>query len=155
MLMLAGCVQPSMAPNINSATARVLDAAGIQAIVAPNAGCCGAVKFHLNDHDGGKAQMRANIDAWWPQVEREEVEAIVMNASGCGVTVREYGHMLKDDPVYAAKAERISALTRDLSELLPDLVPTLKGRVNAPRGVSPTIRLARCSMARSCAAVSK
>lgn len=135
MLMLAGCVQPSMSPNINSATARVLDAAGIQVIVAPNAGCCGAVKFHLNDHDGGKAQMRANIDAWWPQVYSGEVEAIVMNASGCGVTVREYGHMLKDDPAYAAKAARISALTRDLSELLPELSASLKARVRASSGV--------------------
>jgi glycolate oxidase iron-sulfur subunit len=135
MLMLAGCVQPSMAPNINSATARVLDAAGIEAVVAKNAGCCGAVKFHLNDQDGGRAQMRANIDAWWPQVEGGAVEAIVMNASGCGVTVREYGHILKDDPAYAAKAARISALTRDLSELLPALVPSLKARVRAPAGV--------------------
>ena len=135
VLLLAGCVQPSMSPNINSATARVLDAAGIQTLVAPNAGCCGAVKFHLNDHDGGKAQMRANIDAWWPQVDGGAVEAIVMNASGCGVTVREYGHMLKDDPAYAAKATRISALTRDLSELLPELAPALRARVRAPAGV--------------------
>ena len=126
MLMLAGCVQPSMGPNINTATARVLDACGIQAVVAPQAGCCGAVKFHLNDHDGGKAQMRANIDAWWPLVESAAVEAIVMNASGCGVMVKDYGHVLQDDPRYAAKAARISALTRDLSELLPGLVPTLQ-----------------------------
>lgn len=132
VLLLAGCVQPSMAPNINSATARVLDAAGIQGVVAPQAGCCGAVKFHLNDQEGGKAQMRANIDAWWPLVESGEVEALVMNASGCGVTVREYGHTLKDDAAYAAKAARISELTRDLSELLPELVPALKGRVKAP-----------------------
>ncbi len=129
VLMLAGCVQPSMSPNINTATARVLDAAGIQAVVAPAAGCCGAVKFHLNDQDGGKAQMRANIDAWWPYVDK--VEAIVMNASGCGVTVKEYGHILKDDPAYAAKAARISELTRDLSELLPMVVPALKGQVKA------------------------
>lgn len=135
VLLLAGCVQPSMAPNINSATARVLDAAGIQGVVAPQAGCCGAVKFHLNDQEGGKAQMRANIDAWWPRVESGEVEALVMNASGCGVTVREYGHTLKDDAAYAAKAARISELTRDLSELLPELVPALKGRVKAPGGV--------------------
>ncbi|WP_219215669.1 glycolate oxidase subunit GlcF [Variovorax boronicumulans] len=135
VLMLAGCVQPSMMPNINSATARVLDAAGIQALVAPEAGCCGAVKFHLNDQDGGKAQMRANIDAWWPQVDSGAVEAIVMNASGCGVTVREYGHLLRDDPAYADKAARISALTRDLSELLPELVPVLVSRVKAPQGV--------------------
>ncbi|HYF43056.1 MAG TPA: glycolate oxidase subunit GlcF [Ramlibacter sp.] len=135
VLMLAGCVQPAMAPNINSATARVLDAAGIQAVVPPAAGCCGAVKFHLNDQDGGRAQMRANIDAWWPFVERGVVECLVMNASGCGVTVREYGHHLQHDPVYAAKAARISELTRDLSELLPDLVPQLQGRVRAPQGV--------------------
>ncbi len=128
VLMLGGCVQPAMAPNINSATARVLDAAGIQTVVAPEAGCCGAVKFHLNDQAGGLAQMRANIDAWWPHVERG-VEAIVMNASGCGVTVKEYGHLLRDDPAYAERAARISALTRDLSELLPDLVPALQPKL--------------------------
>ena len=135
VLMLAGCVQPSMAPNINSATARVLDAAGIQTVVAPEAGCCGAVKFHLNDQAGGLAQMRRNIDAWWPSVERGEVEALVMNASGCGVTVREYGHHLQHDEAYAAKARRISELTRDLSELLPDLVPALRSRVRPSQGV--------------------
>ncbi|HEY9096942.1 MAG TPA: glycolate oxidase subunit GlcF [Hydrogenophaga sp.] len=128
VLMLAGCVQPAMMPNINTATARVLDAAGIQTVVAPEAGCCGAVKFHLNDQTGGKAQMRANIDAWWPHVERG-VEAIVMNASGCGVTVKEYGHLLANDPVYADKAARISALTKDLSELLPSLLPQLQARL--------------------------
>jgi glycolate oxidase iron-sulfur subunit len=128
VLMLEGCVQPAMMPNINAATARVLDAAGIQAVIAPKAGCCGAVKFHLNDQDGGKVQMRANIDAWWPLVE--QVEAIVMNASGCGVTVKEYGHILQDDPQYAEKAARISALTQDLSELLPDLVNALKDKVS-------------------------
>ena len=126
VLMLTGCVQPSMSPNINSATARVLDACGIQTLVAAQAGCCGALKFHLNDQTGGAAQMRANIDAWWPWVERGEVEAIVMNASGCGVMVKDYGHVLRDDPVYAQKAQRISELTQDLSELLPQLLPTLK-----------------------------
>ena len=131
VLALAGCVQPAMSPNIHAAMARVLDAAGIQTVVAPKAGCCGAVKFHLNDHDGGKAEMRANIDAWWPHIEGGEVEAIVMNASGCGVTVKEYGHTLQHDPAYAAKAQRISELTRDLSELLPELVPALKSRVSA------------------------
>ena len=130
VLMLAGCVQPAMSPNINSATARVLDAAGIQTVVAAKAGCCGAVRFHLNDHPGGTADMRANIDAWWPHVEAG-AEAIVMNASGCGVMVKDYGHVLKDDPAYAAKAARISALTRDLSELLPALVPALKPKVAA------------------------
>jgi glycolate oxidase iron-sulfur subunit len=134
VLMLAGCVQPAMAPNINAATARALDAAGVQAVIAPKAGCCGAVKFHLNDQEGGKASMRANIDAWWPYIDPQTpaggaVEAIVMNASGCGVTVKDYGHILQDDPQYAAKAARVSELTRDLSELLPDLLPKLKGKV--------------------------
>ncbi|MDB5947283.1 MAG: gclF [Ramlibacter sp.] len=135
VLMLAGCVQPSMMPNVNTATARVLDAAGIQTLVAGNAGCCGAVKFHLNDQQGGLDHMRANIDAWWPFVERAEVEAIVMNASGCGVTVREYGHHLQHDAAYADKAGRISALTRDLSELLPDIVHALRGKVRASAGM--------------------
>ena len=138
VLMLAGCVQPAMMPNINSATARVLDTAGIQTLVAPEAGCCGAVKFHLNDQAGGTAQMRANIDAWWPLVE-QGVEAIVMNASGCGVTVKEYGHILADDPVYAEKAARISALTRDLSELLPMLVPLLAPKLTAKPDASRVV----------------
>ncbi len=125
VLMLAGCAQPAMGPNINTATARVLDAVGIQTIVATKAGCCGAVKFHLNDQVGGKAEMRANIDAWWPHLQ-SGAEAIVMNASGCGVTVKEYGHILKDDPVYAEKARQISALTKDLSELLPMLAQSLQ-----------------------------
>ena len=133
MLMLQGCVQPAMMPNINSATARVLDAAGIQVLTAAKAGCCGAVKFHLNDQDGGKAQMRTNIDAWWPHVEAG-VEAIVMNASGCGVTVKDYSHILRDDEAYAAKAGRISELTRDLSELFPELVGELQGKVKAGTG---------------------
>ena len=126
MLMLEGCVQPSMSPNINSATRRVLDAAGIETVTAAKAGCCGAVKFHLNDQSGGMAQMRANVDAWWPQVESGAVEAIIMNASGCGVTVKEYGHILQHDAAYAAKAQKISAITKDLSELLPELVAALK-----------------------------
>ena len=131
VLMLAGCVQPAMSPNINAATARVLDACGIQTVIAPEAGCCGAVKFHLNDQDGGSAQMRANIDAWWPLIEGGEVEAIVMNASGCGVMVKDYGHVLRNDAAYADKAARISALTKDLSELMPALLPELKSKIHA------------------------
>ena len=140
VLMLLGCVQPAMAPNINSATARVLDAAGIQTLVADGAGCCGALRTHLNDVDGGLVDMRRNIDAWWPLVQgltsQGRVEAIVMNASGCGVTVKDYGHALAHDPEYADKARAVSALTRDLSELLPDLVPLLLPKLNgikAPR----------------------
>ena len=134
VLMLMGCVQPAMMPNINSATARVLDAAGIQTVVADEAGCCGAIRTHLNDTEGGLADMRRNVDAWWPLISGgpgslEGIEAIVMNASGCGVTVKNYGHALARDPAYADKAKRISELTRDLSELLPELVPKLKNKV--------------------------
>src|SRR6185369_9208135 len=132
VLLLAGCVQPAMAPNINAATARVLDAAGIQTIVASAAGCCGAIRLHTSDRDGALAQMRANVDAWWPLVERGDVEAIVMNASGCGVTVKEYGHSLAHDPAYAAKAGRIADATRDVAELLPDLVAQLKPLLALP-----------------------
>jgi len=134
VLLLAGCVQPAMAPHINHATARVFDAAGVQCVIAPKAGCCGAVKFHLNDQDGGMAEMRANIDAWWPYLQGHKghagVEAILMNASGCGVTVKEYGHILRDDPAYAEKAARISALTQDVSEWLPELSEKLRSRVS-------------------------
>jgi glycolate oxidase iron-sulfur subunit len=136
VLMLMGCVQPAMMPNINSATARVLDAAGIQTLVADDAGCCGALRTHLGDIDGGLADMRRNIDAWWPLVEglgsAGNVEAIVMNASGCGVAVKDYGHALAHDADYAQRAARISVMTRDLSELLPELVPLLKPKLALP-----------------------
>jgi glycolate oxidase iron-sulfur subunit len=131
MLVLEGCVQPTMGPNINSATARVLDAFGVQLVVAPKAGCCGALRFHMNDQEGGLDDMRRNIDAWWPLVD--QVEAIVMTASGCGVTVKEYGHLLAHDHAYAEKAARISAMTRDLSEIVPEfeaeLGAKLKGKI--------------------------
>src|SRR5882762_5610541 len=110
MLLLMGCVQPAMMPNINSATARVLDAAGIQTVVADEAGCCGAIRTHLNDVQGGLDDMRRNIDAWWPLIDGGGFECIVMNASGCGVTVKAYGHALARDPAYAEKARRVSEL---------------------------------------------
>jgi glycolate oxidase iron-sulfur subunit len=127
MLVLDGCVQPAMGPNINSATARVLDTLGVQLIVAPKAGCCGAVRYHMNDQAGGMDDMRRNIDAWWPYVD--QVEAIVMTASGCGVTVKEYGHLLAHDEQYAAKAKRISDMTRDLSEIMPQFEAQLAARM--------------------------
>jgi glycolate oxidase iron-sulfur subunit len=129
MLVLAGCVQPALAPSINAAAARVLDRMGISLLEASNAGCCGALRFHLNYQERGRDDMRALIDAWWPAVESGEVEAIVMTASGCGVTVKEYGHHLAQDPRYRAKAERISAITRDLCEVIPpDALPAGRGR---------------------------
>ncbi|SCY56847.1 glycolate oxidase iron-sulfur subunit [Nitrosospira sp. Nl5] len=132
MLVLDGCVQPALAPNTNAAAARVLDKIGISLIRAENAGCCGAVSYHLNAHQEGLDYMRRNVDAWWPYVGKvpettegrkamegaEGVEAIVMTASGCGVTVKEYGHLLRHDAAYAEKAARISELTKDISEVL-------------------------------------
>jgi glycolate oxidase iron-sulfur subunit len=131
MLLLAGCVQPAMLPNVNSATARVLDAAGIQILIAGAAGCCGALREHLGDQAGGLADARRNIDAWWPLVADGTVEAIVTNASACGLAVKHYGEALEGDPAYANKAARISALTRDLGEVLPELIPVLQGKLRA------------------------
>jgi glycolate oxidase iron-sulfur subunit len=125
MLALAGCVQPALAPSINAAAARVLDRIGISLLEVPGAGCCGAVRFHLNDQDAGRDDMRALIDAWWPI----QAEAIVMTASGCGINVKEYGHLLAADVQYRDKAERISEMTRDLSEVIqPEALPAARQR---------------------------
>jgi glycolate oxidase iron-sulfur subunit len=153
VLLLGGCVQPAMRPGINPATVRVLDAAGIQAVSAAGEGCCGALRTHLSDREGGLNDMRRNIDAWWPFLADADadagagagsgaraggagsVEGIVVNASGCSQMIKEYGYELRHDPQYADKARRVSALTRDLSELLPDIGVVLKDRVSrsAPR----------------------
>jgi glycolate oxidase iron-sulfur subunit len=117
MLILDGCVQPELAPEINAATARVFDVLGIHLVRAAGAGCCGALSFHNSGVDEALDFARRNVDAWWPYVE-DGCEAIVMTASGCGVHVKDYGYLLKDDVAYAAKAARIAALTRDLSEIL-------------------------------------
>ena len=129
MLVLAGCVQPALAPRINAAAARVLDRAGVSLLEAPGAGCCGAVRFHLNDQEAGLADMRALIDAWWPFIERGEVEAIVVTASGCGSTIKEYAHYLAHDAAYRDKAARIAALAKDLSEVVPPAPGNAKGSV--------------------------
>jgi glycolate oxidase iron-sulfur subunit len=138
MLVLQGCVQPSLAANINPALARVLDRIGISLVAAGQAGCCGAVSYHLNAQDEGLEYMRRNIDAWWPYVE-QGVEAIVMTASGCGVMVKEYGHLLALDARYADKAATISGLTRDATEVLSAEREAL-GRRFAP--AAPTTKVA-------------
>jgi glycolate oxidase iron-sulfur subunit len=117
MLVLAGCAQPDTTPNTNAAAARVLDRLGISLSIAPAAGCCGALSQHLSAEHETRDFMRRNIDAWWPSIE-QGIEAIVMTASGCGVMVKDYGALLKDDTTYAAKAAKVSTLTRDLSEIL-------------------------------------
>ena len=124
MLVLGGCVQPSMAPSINAAAARVLDRLGISLVDVPQAGCCGAVTHHLNYQDDALSHVRRNIDAWWPHVEAG-AEAIVITASGCGTMVKDYGHLLRHDTAYAAKAARISQLTRDVSEVIAAEGPRL------------------------------
>lgn len=119
VLILEGCVQPGLSPNTNAATARLLDRLGISVTPISEAGCCGAIDFHLNAQEAGRERMRANIDAWWPQVE-QGAEAIVQTASGCGAFVKEYADMLKDDPAYAEKAKKVSALAKDIVEILRD-----------------------------------
>ncbi len=118
MVALAGCVQPTLTPNTNAATARVLDRLGITLSEVPGAACCGALRYHLHAQEKARDDMRQVIDAWWPLVESGQVEAFVMTASGCGEHVRVYGEVLADDPAYAAKAARIADLTRDVSEVL-------------------------------------
>jgi len=130
VLLLAGCVQPAMMPSIDAATVRVLDAIGIGARVA-GAGCCGAINFHLDAQADGLAQMRANIDAWWPLVQRGEVEAIVMNASGCGAMVKEYAHHLRHDADYAERAARIVELVKDVAEIVAPHAQQLRARLKA------------------------
>ncbi len=117
MLVLAGCAQSYTTPNTNAAAARVLDKLGVSLVVAPAAGCCGALSHHLSAEEEALNFMRRNIDAWWPYID-QGTEAIVMTASGCGVMVKDYGPLLQHDPQYAAKAAKITALTRDLSEVL-------------------------------------
>lgn len=117
MLLLAGCVQPALRPNINAAAARVLAHAGISLLEAPAAGCCGALRFHLGAQDAGRNDLRRLIDAWWPHVEAG-VQAVVLTASGCGAHLRDIGRLLSDDPAYAARAQRIAAMVRDVSEVV-------------------------------------
>ncbi len=136
VLLLRGCVQPAMMPNIDAATLRVLDALGVQGVYADGAGCCGAIRHHLNDHEGALDEVRRNVDAWWPLLEHpdpaRQVEAILVNASGCGAMMKEYGHLLRADPAYADKAAALSARVLDVSEWLPareaEIAPLVRRR---------------------------
>ncbi|WP_251863119.1 glycolate oxidase subunit GlcF [Achromobacter sp. Marseille-Q4962] len=132
VLMPLGCVQPAMMPAIDAATVRVLDAVGIGARLVPGAGCCGAVSFHLDAQGAALDQMRANIDAWWPLVQDGKIEAIVMNASGCGAMVKEYAHHLRGDPAYAERAARIVALVKDVAEIVAPHAQALREKL--PQG---------------------
>ncbi len=136
MLALTGCVQPALAPSINAAAARVLDRLGISLVEAPDAGCCGALRFHLNDQPGGREDMRNLIDAWWPWAEGPQTEAICTTASGCGVTLKEYAHFFANDPDDRVRAARISLLAKDVSEVIAAEAPALEKLLAArkPRG---------------------
>ena len=117
MLVFDGCVQPSATPLTNAAAARVLDRLGISLLKIREAGCCGALSQHLGAETEACDLARRNIDAWWPHIEAG-AEAIVVTASGCGVMVKDYGYLLRHDPAYADKAARVSAMSRDLVEVL-------------------------------------
>jgi glycolate oxidase iron-sulfur subunit len=136
MLSLAGCVQPALAPRTNAAAARVLDRLGIS-LLEPQAGCCGALRFHLGRQSAGVDDARAMVDALWPAVAGGGIEAIVSTASGCGAMLREYGHLLADDAAYAPKAAQISALTRDLAEVVAAEETALGELVDGPRATAP------------------
>jgi glycolate oxidase iron-sulfur subunit len=142
VLALAGCVQPSATPNTNAAAARVLDRLGITMVEAPEAGCCGAVNHHLSEHEKALDAMRRNIDAWWPAIDAG-AEAIIMTASGCGAMVQEYGHLLRDDPVYAAKAQKVSDMTIDLGAFL--LKQDLE-KLNVPKGAGKVAFHCPCTL---------
>jgi len=145
VVMPEGCVQTAMSPNINSATARVLDRIGIEVMRPPGrSGCCGAVRQHLGDGPGALEEVRRNIDRWWPAIE-QGVEAIVLNASGCGVMVKDYGHLLRADSRYAAKAARVSALTRDLSEILAPAAAALAPHITR-RGAARVVFHPPCTL---------
>jgi len=135
MLALAGCVQAAATPTTNAAAARILGRLGIDLVEVPEAGCCGSAAYHLNAQTQGLDAMRHNIDAWWPQIQAG-AEAILVNASGCGAMVKEYGELLHRDPNYADKAERVSALARDPVELLAEIDLTPLGTPGHGRKVA-------------------
>jgi glycolate oxidase iron-sulfur subunit len=138
ILLLNGCVQPALIPAIDAATARVLDALGVGTVVAQRSGCCGAIDYHLAEHEAAKQAARRNIDAWWPHVA-SDVEAIVMNASGCGAMVKDYAHLLRDDAAYAAKAQRVSELTCDIAEYLTPFANALAQRMATVNAAKPRV----------------
>lgn len=145
MVALAGCVQPTLAPATNAATARLLDRLGITLFEADKAGCCGALRHHLDAQDAALDDARRNIDAWWPHIEPETgpaVEAIVITASGCGAHVKEYGLLLQHDPAYAAKAARVAALARDVSEVVAAEAERLRPLLAAKRQAQTPLKLA-------------
>jgi glycolate oxidase iron-sulfur subunit len=118
--LLAGCVQQVIAPEINEATIRLLTRHGVEVVIAEGAGCCGALTHHMGKEKPALAQARAAIAAWTVEIGGEGLDAILINASGCGTTVKDYGFMFREDPTWAARAARVSSLTRDITEFMTE-----------------------------------
>ncbi|HEX7385832.1 MAG TPA: glycolate oxidase subunit GlcF [Castellaniella sp.] len=134
VLMLSNCVQPSMLPSIDAATIRVLDAVGVGARYASGSGCCGAVNFHLDAQEAARDQMRANVDAWLPLLESGEVEAVIVNASGCGGMIKDYARHLRHDPAYAERAQRLMPYVQDIAEFLAPMADAVRAKMRSTPG---------------------
>jgi glycolate oxidase iron-sulfur subunit len=140
--LLAGCAQQVLAPEINEATIRLLTRHGVEVVIARGAGCCGALAHHMGKERPALASARANVAAWTRELEGEGLDAVVINASGCGTTVKDYGFMLREDEAFADRAARISGLTRDITEFIADL-----GLMPAARDVDLVVAYhSACSM---------
>ncbi len=126
VLLLTGCVQPALLPNINTSTIKLLNFCNIGCIITKNTTCCGALKAHLNDKEGSVLQAKQNIDSWWPYVKSGEIESIVVNASACSLEVKNYHELFPESSEYYQKAKKISSIAIDLTEMLPFLVDFLK-----------------------------
>ena len=135
--LLTGCAQKVMGPDINDATIRLLTRLGCDVVLPRSQGCCGALVYHMGNHEDSLPHMKRNIDAWQAEIDGEGLDSVVINTSGCGVVVKDYGHILRDDPAYADKAARVAALTKDLSEVVQDLA--LPAHLS---GTAPALRVA-------------
>ncbi|MGL4438391.1 MAG: glycolate oxidase subunit GlcF [Bosea sp. (in: a-proteobacteria)] len=119
--MLTGCAQPVLNPMINDAAIRLLNRHQVEVVLPKGEGCCGALVHHMGQEHAGHVAAKRNIDAWMAEIDGEGLDAIIITASGCGTTIKDYGFMLKDDAAYAEKAARISALAMDITEFLETL----------------------------------
>jgi glycolate oxidase iron-sulfur subunit len=150
--LLPGCVQPALRPEINEAAVRLLNRHGVDVVVAKGTGCCGALVHHLGREHAANAQAKADIDAWTREIETGGLDAIIVTASGCGTMLKDYGFIFRNDPAYAAKAERVSALARDITEVLAQVMSDPPARDGSARDVSARVASARGAPARDSSA---